>query len=121
VGREIKRTLKAYSEECGPIPIEQGNQQPYCYGPVPWSEWNLDAEKVAAEAMALGLSREATWKMVSVSKSGIEKVLRKEKKRELLDPLLATGQEDITKFMVKFYKPKAPAEAEAVAESGGGA
>jgi len=123
VGREIKRTLKAYSEECGPIPIMEGDH-PYCYGPVPWADWDLNPEKVAAEAMSLGITREAAWRMLIVSKSSIEKVLKKEKKREFLDHLLATGTEDITRYMVKFYKPKAPeapAEAEGEAANGGGA
>ena len=84
--KELTARLKDLVKKNGPIPVGD-----LVYGPSPVVSYDLDPQKVATILMNAGLSREEVWPLLSMTKTNLEKGLRKLKRRDLLEQVLSTA------------------------------
>jgi len=82
--KQITAVLKSWVQEDGPIPVGD-----LIYGPHAYQTYNLDAQAVVEQLLAAGLEREQIWPLLSVTKTALERGLKKLKRRELLEEILA--------------------------------
>jgi hypothetical protein len=53
--------------------------------------YDFDPQLVATTLLEAGLSREEVWSLLSITKTNLEKGLRKLKRRDLLETVLSTA------------------------------
>jgi hypothetical protein len=53
--------------------------------------FDLDPQKITTILLSAGLSREEVWSLLSLTKTNLEKGLRKLKRRDLLEQALSTA------------------------------
>ena len=82
--KQITAVLKGWVQENGPITVGD-----LVYGPKAYQTCNLDAQTVVEQLLAAGLERDQIWPMLSISKTALERGLKKLKRRELLEEILA--------------------------------
>ncbi|MDD5641252.1 MAG: PD-(D/E)XK nuclease family protein [Syntrophales bacterium] len=84
--KELTARLKDWVKEYGPIPVGD-----MVYGASPVVSYDLDPQKVTTILLNSGLSREEVWPLLSMTKTNLEKGLRKLKRRDLLEQVLSTA------------------------------
>jgi hypothetical protein len=84
--KELTARLKDWVRENGSI-----NVGDLVYGPSQTISYDLDPQIVTTTLLEAGLSREKVWSLLSITKSNLEKGLRKIKRRDLLELVLSTA------------------------------
>jgi hypothetical protein len=84
--RDLTARLKDWVSENGSIQIGD-----LVFGPTPVVSYNLDAREVVQALIETGLSRNEIWPLVTVTKTKLEKELRKLRRKDLLDLALSKG------------------------------
>ncbi|MDD2901965.1 MAG: PD-(D/E)XK nuclease family protein [Syntrophales bacterium] len=84
--KELTSRLKDWIKEYGSIRVGD-----MVYGTSPVVSYDLDPQKVTTILLSAGLSREEIWPLLSLTKTNLEKGLRKLKRRELLEQVLSTA------------------------------
>jgi hypothetical protein len=84
--RDLTAQLKDLVSENGAIQIGD-----LVYRPTPVVSYNLDAREVVQALIDAGLSREEIWPLVTVTKTKLEKELRKLRRKDLLELALSKG------------------------------
>lgn len=82
--KELASRLKEWVKENGSVPVGD-----LIYGPKAYRTCDLDAQAVVEQLLAAGLERDQIWPMLSISKTALERGLKKLKRRELLEEILA--------------------------------
>jgi hypothetical protein len=80
----ITGRLKEYVQANGPVQV--GDQ---IYGPSLSTSYNLDPRGVTEHLLAEGLEVDQVWGMLNLTKTGLERGLKKLKRKDLLDAILA--------------------------------
>jgi hypothetical protein len=83
--KELVARLKDWVKEYGPIQVGD-----MIYGASPVVSYDLDPQKITMILLNAGLSREEVWPLLSMTKTNLEKGLRKLKRRDLLEAALST-------------------------------
>jgi hypothetical protein len=83
---ELTVRLKQWVKDYGPIQVGD-----LLYGPTPVTTYNLDTEAVVQSLLEAGLERAAVWPLLSLTKTSLERGLKKLRRKELLPDLLALG------------------------------
>jgi len=96
--KELTIRLKEWVKENGSIQLGD-----LVYGPNQAVSYDLDPRLVTPTLLATGLNREEVWPLLSISKTNLEKGLRKLKRRDLLDLVLSTGTAKLTE-RIEFRK-----------------
>jgi hypothetical protein len=73
------------------------------YGPKTATSYSFDAETVVNALLESGWSNEEVWPLLCITKTALEKGLKKIKRQDLLDPVLATGECKVNR-KYDFYK-----------------
>ncbi|MFZ5451287.1 MAG: PD-(D/E)XK nuclease family protein [Thermodesulfobacteriota bacterium] len=84
--KELTTRLKDWVKENGPIQVGD-----LVYGASPVVSYDIDPQKVATILLNAGLSRDEVWPLLSMTKTNLEKGLRKLKRRDLLELVLSTA------------------------------
>ena len=84
--KELTARLKDWVKEYGPIQVGD-----MIYGASPVMSYGLDPQKVTTILLEAGLSREEVWPLLTMTKTNLEKGLRKLKRRDLLEQALSTA------------------------------
>ncbi|RJR31099.1 MAG: PD-(D/E)XK nuclease family protein [Desulfobacteraceae bacterium] len=84
--KELTTRLKDWVKEYGPIQVGD-----MVYGASPVVSYDLDPQKVTTILLNAGLSREEVWPLLSLTKTNLEKGLRKLKRRDLFEQALSTA------------------------------
>lgn len=84
--KELTTRLKDWVKENGPIQVGD-----LVYGPTPVVSYDLDARQIVEALMEAGLRREEIWPLLSMTKTNLEKGLRKLRRRDLLDLALSNA------------------------------
>jgi CRISPR/Cas system-associated exonuclease Cas4 (RecB family) len=84
--KELATRLKEWVKEYGSIQVGD-----MVYGASPVVSYDLDPQKVTAILLEAGLSREEVWSLLSMTKTNLEKGLRKLQRRDLLDLALSSA------------------------------
>ena len=84
--KDLAARLKEWVRENGAIQVGD-----LVYGPTPVVSYNLDAKEVVQTLIEAGLSRDEIWPLVTVTKTKLEKELRKLRRKDLLDLALSKG------------------------------
>lgn len=81
--KELTARLKAWVQEYGPVAVGD-----LVYGPQPYQTHSLGPQAVVEALLEAGLSREQVWPLLSVSKTTLERGLKKLKQKALLEAIL---------------------------------
>jgi hypothetical protein len=84
--KELTSRLKEWVKDNGPIQVGD-----LMYGPNQVLSYDLDPQLVTATLLEAGLSREEVWPLLSVSKTNLERGLRRLRRKDLIDPALSAG------------------------------
>jgi len=84
--KELASRLKEWVKGNGPIQVGD-----LSFGPNQVVSYDLDPKIVAATLLEAGLSREEVWSLLSMTKTNLEKGLRKLQRRDLLELALSTA------------------------------
>ncbi len=60
------------------------------YGPTPSFTYELDARAITSQLIEAGVQKDEIWKMLTLTKTSLEKGLKRLKRKELLDEFLST-------------------------------
>jgi hypothetical protein len=83
--KELATRLKDWVKENGSIQVGD-----MIYGPTPVVYYDFDAQQIVQVLLEAGLNREEVWPMVSITKTNLERGLRKLRQRDLLDQILSS-------------------------------
>jgi len=75
------------------------------YGPAQVVSFDLDPAQVTAVLLEAGLAREEIWPLLSLTKTSLEKGLKKFKRQDLLDQILSDAPAKTTE-RIDFRKNK---------------
>ncbi|MBM4285697.1 MAG: PD-(D/E)XK nuclease family protein [Deltaproteobacteria bacterium] len=89
--KELTGRLKDWVKAFGPVQV--GDMQ---FGPAETVSYDFDPQQVTAVLLEAGLSREEVWPLLSVTKTSLEKGLRKLRRKDLLDLALKTGSTKVS-------------------------
>lgn len=90
----IKDHLKKYVQEYGPVRV--GDQ---IYGPSLSTTYDLDPRGVTEHLLGEGLEVEQVWNLLNLTKTSLERGLKKLKRKDLLDTILAAApSKDVEKI-----------------------
>jgi hypothetical protein len=89
--KELTTRLKEWVRENGPIRVGD-----LIYGPNQVVSYDLNPEQITAVLLEAGLSREDIWPLLSITKTNLEKSLRKLRRRDLLDLALSRGTIEVS-------------------------
>ncbi|MDD2900800.1 MAG: PD-(D/E)XK nuclease family protein [Syntrophales bacterium] len=84
--KELTSRLKNWVRENGHIKVGD-----LVYGPSRTISYDFDPQLVATTLLEAGLNREEVWSLLSITKTNLEKGLRKFKRRDLLEMVLSTA------------------------------
>ncbi len=87
MSQELTGYLKGWVQENGPITVGD-----LVYGPKTYQDYDLDAQTVVQALLEEGLTREEIWPLLSVTKTNLERGLRKLKRKNLINSVLATAK-----------------------------
>ena len=96
--KELTARLKEWVKENGSIKVGD-----LAYGPIRTISYDLDPQLVTSTLLEAGLSREEVWPFLSITKTNLEKVLRRLRRKDLLDLVLSNGPTRMTE-RVEFRK-----------------
>jgi hypothetical protein len=102
MNKELTANLKAYTEELGPVRVGD-----MIYGPKETENYELDPKTITEQIIAVigEENKENAWGVLSVTKTNLEKGLRKLGQKELLKGILAMAPTKPS-YEVKFQKAK---------------
>jgi len=98
--KELTSRLKEWVKDNGPIQIGD-----MTYGLNQVVSYDLDPQLVTATLLEAGLSREEVWRLLSVSKTSLERGLRKLRRKDLFDQILSAGTAKVSE-RIDFQRPK---------------
>jgi len=96
----IKDHLKKYVQEFGPVTV--GDQ---VYGPSISTTYDLDPREVTEGLLDKGLEVDQVWGLLGLTKTSLERGLKKLKRKDLLDAILAAAPSKETE-KIGFHKVK---------------
>jgi len=96
--KELSARLKDWVRENGSIMVGD-----LVYGPIQTISYDLDPRLATTTLLETGLSREEVWSLLSITKTNLEKVLRRLRRKDLLDLVLSNGPIRMTE-RVEFRK-----------------
>jgi len=82
--KEIASRLKDWVREHGPVRVGD-----MVYGPTEVVSYDLDTQAVVQFLLEAGLGREAVWPLLNVTKTGLERGLKKLRRKELIADILS--------------------------------
>jgi CRISPR/Cas system-associated exonuclease Cas4 (RecB family) len=89
--KELSARLKDWVREHGPV--QAGDM---VYGPSETVSYDLDTRAVVEFLLNEGLEREALWALLSITKTNLEKGLRKLRRGDLLEQILSTAKTKVS-------------------------
>ena len=98
--KELAARLKEWVRDQGAIQVGD-----LVYGPSIITSYNLDPMAVTEFLLETGLDREAVWPLLNVTKTGLERGLKKLHRQDLLGPVLANATAKTTEH-INFRKAK---------------
>jgi hypothetical protein len=98
--KELGVRLKEWVREHGPVQVGD-----LFYGPSQAVSYDLDPQAVVQFLLEAGLEREAVWPILNVTKTGLEKGLKKLRRKDLLEHILTMTPSKTTE-KVGFSKVK---------------
>jgi hypothetical protein len=98
--KELASRLKEWVKENGPLQVGD-----LVYGPNQVISYDLDPQLVTMTLLEAGLNREEVWPLLSISKTNLEKGLRRLRRNDLIDLALSTGTTKVSE-RVEFQKLK---------------
>ena len=100
MNKMITGRLKAYVQEYGEVRV--GDQ---IYGPSVSTSYDLDPREVTEHLLGEGLEVDQVWGLLNLTKTNLERGLKKLKRKDLLDAILA-GAPSKPVEKIGFQKPK---------------
>ena len=97
--KELASRLKEWVREHGPVQVGD-----MVYGTSRMVSYDLDPEQVTAVLLEAGLAREEVWPLLSITKTNLEKGLRKLRRGDLFDLVFSTAAIKVSE-KVDFRKP----------------
>jgi hypothetical protein len=98
---EIKDHLKKFVKKVGPVQVGD-----IVYGPKPSTKYEFDPKEVTEYLINdCGLSNEDAWSLLKLGKTHLESSLKKLRRKDLIDPVLALAQTMPTES-IEFFKVK---------------
>ena len=85
--KELAARLKEWVKENGPVQVGD-----MVYGPAQVVSYDLDPEQVTAVLLEAGLAREEVWPLLSITKTNLERGLRKLRRGDLLELVKPTAK-----------------------------
>ena len=82
--KELSARLKDWVREHGPVQVGD-----LTYGPTTVTTYDLDARAVVEFLLNEGLEREAVWPFLNITKTSLERGLKKLRRLDLLEPILS--------------------------------
>jgi len=98
--KELASRLKDWVREHSPVQVGD-----LVYGPSEAISYDLEAQAVVQFLLEAGLDREAVWPMLNLTKTSLERGLKKVKRQELLEQVLANATAKTTE-RIDFRKAK---------------
>jgi len=91
IEKELAGRLKDWVRDNGSIQVGD-----MVYGPAQVVSYNLNSEQVTAVLIEGGLSREEVWPLLSITKTNLEKGLRKLRRGDLLELVIQTARPKVS-------------------------
>jgi len=98
--KELSSRLKDWVKEHGPIQVGD-----LVYGPTEMLSYDLDTQAVVQFLLEAGLERETVWPLLNLTKTGLERGLKKLRRQDLLGQVLANATAKTTE-RIDFRKVK---------------
>ncbi|MBW1990793.1 MAG: hypothetical protein JRI59_01415, partial [Deltaproteobacteria bacterium] len=98
--KELTNRLKEWVKQNGPVQVGD-----LTYGPAHVTSYDLDAKTVVDFLLGEGLDREAIWPLLGVTKTSLERGLKKLRRLELLEAILSESPAKVSE-RVDFRKEK---------------
>jgi len=98
--RELASRLKEWVRHHGPIAVGD-----LVYGPTEMFSYDLDTRAVVQFLLEAGLDREAVWPLLNLTKTGLERGLKKLRRQDLLEQVLVNATAKMTE-RIDFRKAK---------------
>jgi len=89
--KELAARLKDWVREHGPVQVGD-----LTYGPTTITTYDLDAKAVVEFLLHEGLDREAIWPLLNITKTGLERGLKKLRRQDLLESILSLSNRKTT-------------------------
>jgi len=89
--KELASRLKDWVRKHGPVQVGD-----LIYGPSEAISYDLDAHAVVQFLLEAGLEREAIWPLLTLTKTSLEKGLRKLRRQDLLEKVSSLGDHKIS-------------------------
>lgn len=86
LGDEIKDHLKKWVQEFGPVVVGD-----MVYGPSISTSYDLDPQEITQELLDAGLDQTQVWPLLNLTKTSLERGLKKLKRQDLLAAILAAA------------------------------
>jgi hypothetical protein len=96
--KELAARLKEWVREHGPVQVGD-----LVYGPTTVSSYDLNTKTVVEFLLHEGLDRESVWPLLSITKTNLEKGLRKLRRKDLFEMLISKATAKVSE-KVDFYK-----------------
>lgn len=101
IGRELTANLKQWVIANGPIWVGD-----VFYGPNPEISYEFNPEQLTTFLLDEGLSRDQVWELVTMTKTTMERELRKAKRKELIDKVYGMAAEKVSESFDFHKTPK---------------
>jgi hypothetical protein len=98
--KELGARLKGWVKENGPIKVGD-----LVYGPAQVVSYDFNPQQIIKALLEAGLIREEVWPLLSISKTSLEKGLRRLRRKDLLDLALSTSTTKVSE-RIEFQKLK---------------
>jgi hypothetical protein len=98
--KELAARLKEWVKEHGPVQVGD-----LIYGPSEAVSFDLDPKTVVEFLLKEGLDREAVWPLLGITKTGLERGLKKLRRQDLIPQVLALAPSKSTE-KIGFNKVK---------------
>jgi hypothetical protein len=82
--KELSARLKDWVREHGPVQVGD-----LVYGPITITSYDLDTQAVVEFLLNEGLEREAIWPLLNITKTGLDRGLKKLRRQDLLEQILS--------------------------------
>ena len=98
--KELAARLKEWVRHHGPVQVGD-----LVYGPTEVVSYDLDTQAVVQFLLEAGLKREAVWSLLNLTKTGLERGLKKLRRQDLLEQVLVNATAKMTE-RIDFRKAK---------------
>lgn len=89
--KELAARLKEWVKENGAIQVGD-----MAFGPAPVVSYDFDAQQIVRTLLDAGLDREEIWPLLSITKTNLEKGLRKLRRGDLIESVMPTAREKVS-------------------------